>query len=94
MPTGTTSQAHTPAHWNAIKCKIVKLDNDNDNVEIATAWVNGRRGEDDVSRAEANARLIAAAPELLEACKDIVQVIDHPCIQKTLAAIAKAEGRS
>lgn len=50
---------------------------------------------------EANARLIAAAPELLEACAAIVAWCDkNPpagdalyCINQARAAIAKAEGR-
>lgn len=49
---------------------------------------------------QANARLIAAAPELLEACKHtLTSLVDlHPkmraSISKLVAAIAKAEGRS
>ena len=49
--------------------------------------------------AEANARLIAAAPELLAALEDIVASSDANCgdslmnaIQAALAAIAKAKG--
>ena len=58
---------------------------------------------------EDNARLIAAAPELLEALKQITDALhtgirhgftpglkpeNHIAIQEALAAIAKAEGRS
>jgi hypothetical protein len=45
----------------------------------------------------ANARLIAAAPELLAALKSCIEICDRECIgDLTLihAAIAKAEGRS
>lgn len=51
--------------------------------------------------AEANARLIAAAPELLEACKEVVFLIEGiaglddqqiQAINQARAAIAKAEG--
>lgn len=44
---------------------------------------------------EANARLIAAAPDLLEALKNIVnsiEVHDHPAVMMAFDAIAKAEG--
>ena len=53
----------------------------------------------------ANARLIAAAPELLEALRELVEDVEsygfahpdggrfEPCIDRALAAIAKAEGR-
>lgn len=48
----------------------------------------------------ANARLIAAAPELLEALKGLLNVISetrgipaHEAVQASLAAIAKAEGK-
>lgn len=45
---------------------------------------------------EANARLIAAAPELLEALKGVVRVADRATdeFDAARAAIAKAEGRS
>lgn len=51
--------------------------------------------------AEANARLIAAAPDLLEALRLLVGMVrasassytEHPDFHLALAAIAKAEGR-
>lgn len=48
---------------------------------------------------EADARLISAAPDLLEALKEIVQFMrvdfdDLPMAEKVLAAIAKAEGQA
>ncbi len=49
-----------------------------------------------VKQAEANARLIAAAPELLEACKFAISIIGHPDdagTQIIAAAIRKAEGQ-
>jgi hypothetical protein len=46
--------------------------------------------------ADPNARLIAAAPEMLEALRAVVSVADRKTIEfdKAHAAIAKAEGRS
>jgi hypothetical protein len=45
---------------------------------------------------EANARLIAAAPDLLASLKELMPLwssgIDEPWVQRARAAIAKAEG--
>lgn len=58
----------------------------------------------DCNNAEANARLIAAAPDMLEACQQIINDSDmdaihgagrsvtHDAIDKVRAAIAKARG--
>lgn len=54
---------------------------------------------------EANARLIAAAPELLKALESVVEIWDHhcfahgdgvptPCHAQVRAAIAKAKGKA
>lgn len=70
------------------------------------AWDKPEPGEVEAGdEARANARLIAAAPELLEACKLIVSAFDalkpasaarnEPLqINAARAAIAKAEGRA
>lgn len=52
-------------------------------------------GIESQSEAEANARLIAAAPDLLDALKEVVALSDrkHNAWDKAHAAIAKAEGR-
>lgn len=63
-------------------------------IAIPEMWTEDEQGE-----SEANARLIAAAPELLEACKEIVRRINENTGEEILAlgqlqaAIAKAEGR-
>jgi hypothetical protein len=43
----------------------------------------------------ANARLIAAAPDLLDACRAVLAdgFLDRPSLNKCRAAIAKADGR-
>lgn len=48
--------------------------------------------EGGIQQQDANARLIAAAPELLEACKAALSD-DQPYIEKCRAAIAKATGK-
>lgn len=56
-------------------------------------------GEIPAEQQEANARLIAAAPDLLEACKLVLENIApkyssyHICVEKLRAAISKAEGK-
>ncbi len=48
---------------------------------LATAYYNVDRDEYSVQRAEANARLIAAVPEMLEALKEILahECQEQPC---------------
>lgn len=48
---------------------------------------------DRVAKQEANARLIAAAPELLEALKEAALWVDGELKNKVHAAIAKATGQ-
>lgn len=83
--------AHTPGPWNA------------EPMTGRGAWVKGSSGEwaalscgDTDATAEANARLIAAAPDLLAALKKIVFDWDGEPEDMIEAqeAIAKAEGRS
>jgi hypothetical protein len=93
--------AHTPGPWAV----------DDDTLEIfsivpghSTGWIAKVLGNDDNGRPlspdemAANARLIAAAPELLSALRPLVErVIENgghgDLVDTALAAIAKAEGR-
>ena len=62
-------------------------------VAVAECWV---RGGISLEAAQASSRLIAAAPELLEALKLVLDLIPRahgPTVQKARAAIAKAEGK-
>jgi len=100
---------HTPGPWTLSARPTYQSENDkafwfrdvvNEPRTVRIARVSGV-GED---RAMANARLIAAAPDLLEACKwalaaekalpEITKGIRHPALENALiCAIAKAGGR-
>lgn len=60
--------------------------------DLATVHFMARGREE----AEANARLIAAAPEMLEALEGILAITDrdHAAWNKARAAIAKAKGEA
>ena len=88
---------HTPGPWRTFNVADVFPD-DGDTEggrQIADCAVGELIG---FHEAAANARLIAAAPDLLEALKDMVLYCDMfpnaPYHVKAKAAIAKAEGRS
>ena len=89
------SAAHTPGPWeqstvkaaNGDVCHGVK----SSAAFITVAWLNGRTENEAIK----NARLIAAAPELLEALKLARQIIGRPddyCTKIIDSAIAKATG--
>ena len=95
---------HTPGPWTAVKNSAYwEIDGPDDFGGVADTCASSA-GEPDFGRSmalgEANARLIAAAPDLLAACKaaeyaanhvDCISAMQHalPAIR---AAIAKAEG--
>lgn len=103
------SSKHTPGPWNtggSVHAKVVYAQC----VPIARTdagdsydWLPGKRFLYEET-ANANARLIAAGPELLEACKRLLKFVEktgkHPitisgqptCIELGIDAIAKAEG--
>ena len=98
---------HTPGPWKtclnepflAIPRHAIKTDNDVER-PIATLWVGG--GTKGKPTQLANARLIAAAPELLKILKDWERNIprmkdstpgEDSLRARALRAIAKAEGR-
>lgn len=103
MTTHTETQKtakHTPGPWktdrnNVHTGRIATIHHclGNDWVEVwSPKWPEGEEEQ------EANARLIAAAPELLEACKDALKCIRfqydscNPCINNLESAINKATG--
>ena len=98
--------AHTPGPWVAVKNSCFW------DINIAGSWLTvadacASKHLPDGDNGEANARLIAAAPELLEALKEMLVDYDdasgewsgsdviakaYRIIDKARAAIAKAEG--
>mgnify|MGYP000961965387 CR=1 FL=1 len=87
---------HTPAPWSIDECTGHIIPSSGVGGGICDPW------GDSIEQMEANARLIAAAPELLEACKNIVAACEltddayydaiDTAINIARAAIAKAEG--
>ena len=95
------TETHTPGPWRWERSGLLAEEHDGLSYYGAILRCLGN-----VTPTEADARLIAAAPDLLAACKDISDSYgccetpgcdtDNPkCIGSTArAAIAKAEGRS
>ena len=98
------TQKHTQGPWGvtehpnkrAFEGNLIVCPDDKDMV-VCTIWTC-----DDEKETKANARLIAAAPELLEACKAVWSAIidgdehEHTAEQAhnlLIKAIAKAEGK-
>ena len=93
---------HTPGPWEAFQndlgCGVLATKR----ADVAYCWTRDGWPLDSsrpISESVANARLIAAAPELLEALKEVSAEARHPdydwnvALLKTVrAAIAKAEG--
>lgn len=97
------STKHTPGPWKATKGGEIRAVQDS--IEITIAVTFDLREDDRGTKKEANARLIAAAPELLEALRDLAGWAEmyrdsvayesgRKHIYAARAAIAKAEGRT
>jgi hypothetical protein len=98
------NQRHTPGPWKIEPCfnagekiayAIESDGGENPPAYIADVMISAHYPKEEV--ATANARLIAAAPELLEACKMAILSCDDPeyfekWSMKMRAAIAKATG--
>lgn len=99
----------TPGPWK-ITHNHFTVDIDNDalhsaGMNIATCWrINATQDVREDPERDANALLIAAAPELLDACKAMLEFAksfdmggdwyqgNYPAVKKAYAAIKKAEG--
>lgn len=80
---------HTPGPWQ------VQHNDSHRSWCVVSACGDGVTGWARVCQSEADARLIAAAPDLLEACRAIANcefMVSRAAGEKVLAAIAKAEG--
>jgi len=97
---------HTPGPWKWDESwGAIVVDRPDMQKLICPMWTGcdrARMGRDIVDEDLANAALIAAAPDLLAACKRAVHLYDHDDATSVLewvnspefrAAIAKAEGR-
>lgn len=90
---------HTPGPWQSSGLKVFVPDEDSArDLEYPVAWVQGTSAHE--PEAAANARLIAAAPELLEALVKIADMTDveadfdgFQARQIARTAIAKATGQ-
>lgn len=88
---------HTPGPWFVSNGDLLRVARSNGGSPIVVAGVHkiGSRGGACLGDPLANARLIAAAPDLLEALKMVSGVdLHHEVLAAVDAAIAKAEGRS
>lgn len=89
---------HTPGPWRYWLCKDGSHDSRSDYVQIASGKTHVAQVRI-VSTTEADMRLMVAAPELLEALRDLLEWFDDESksprpapLKKARAAIAKAEG--
>ena len=79
-PTSGGTSEHTPGPWEPYWVS-------------PSFWRITRQGKD-IAATEANTRLMAAAPELLEALEALVGLWDDSTWDKARAAIAKAKGET
>lgn len=99
---------HTPGPWVLLEDRIAAPCDEHFPCEKTIAWLGTKRGDAvlqcSIGKNEIeNARLIAAAPDLLEALKDALAIINEHVnlsgkglgakLRKCDDAIAKAEGR-
>ena len=95
------TEQHTPGPWtadvvrfNSYTLRIIKAGTD------WIAHVHTQSTESDIPRDVSNARLIAAAPDLLEACQTLSTLLDTDdwiyqvdrAVKQAQAAIAKVRG--
>ena len=103
----STKNTHTPGPWHIIHEPTLNTYHirveDLDAAPVASLFYSSGGSRPQLSREliDANARLIAAAPDLLAACERMVRDQDRPvfsadfrgAVDELRAAIAKAQGR-
>ena len=97
----TDKQTHTPGPWYVVASGICASPTPQSGA-LYIAWHNVSSSYRDSGEQAANARLIAAAPALLEALKSLMGRFERtgeawmgdPAMQQARAAIAQAEGRA
>src|SRR4029078_8318433 len=89
VKTNMNTQKHTPGPWEHDGDEVYRITSEINSHPICT--IDDLNGDDEM---EANARLIASAPELLEACKAYVnsEKDSIALLELMEKAIAKAEG--
>ncbi len=98
---------HTPGPWKARDCftngQPVEYAIETRDAWLASVHITGPKNGFDCEEAEANARLIAAAPELLEALKKVLPLVESLVLdgepymneqEEARDAIAKATGEN
>lgn len=106
MPERADAARHTPGEWRLAKARPVKIcGEDVSCFEISASasagWIAAVQKHPNVGQdGEANARLIAAAPDLLEACRQAKKYLDPELVEpgrtlfwRLVEVIAKAEGQ-
>ena len=84
-----------PKDWNTSGRTIIVLNPERFPTAFVPAWDAPKPGEEYAAEeARANARLVAAAPDLLEALRHLVMSNKPEFIKAGIEAIAKAEGRA
>lgn len=102
----TEATKHTPGTWKTGGIMTrVEVRPEGWNVPMCIADCHAKYSPESGAERVANARLIAAAPDLLEACEAVAEVLGklpigdpligeaHTACKKARAAIAKATGR-
>lgn len=93
MPTATTSHAHTPGPWHAELVDLLVYVEDGGERRNIAAVINQKEPTDDSDVTSANARLIAAAPALLDCCRMLLAITRRDCDAEELRSeISHAEG--
>ncbi len=88
---------HTPGPWKAEKHHVIQIGTG----DVVTSCFYGFANRDNYAEDYATARLIAAAPDMLEVLKQLAESAEYwseydvpvGIVDKINAAIAKAEGK-